>query len=112
MVLPEFNFINETRHFNFNRQDPFDLSLAELPKTTKDPLLASRELLSFKFNPEKDRINPQSRVAPQRIPLRLFEMENVDLFNVNNPQYVAIYAKEIFEHLLDVEVYFCDKFVN
>jgi len=103
--LPEYNFINETRHFNFLKQDPFDLSLAELPKTTKDPLLASRELLSFKFNPEKDRINPQSRVAPQRIPLRLFEMENVDLFNVNNPQYVAIYAKEIFEHLLDVEVY-------
>jgi len=110
IVLPDFNFVNEARHFNFAKQDPFDLSLAELPKTTKDPLLASRELLSFKFNPEKDRINPQSRVAPQRIPLRLFEMENCDLFNVNNPQYVSIYAKEIFEHLLNVEDNFCPRY--
>jgi len=86
--------------------------LAELPKTTKDPLLASRELLSFKFNPERERLHPQSRVAPQRIPLRLFEMENCDLLNVNNPQYVTTYAKEIFEHLLNVEVYSTIKFLN
>lgn len=88
------------------RQDMIDLSLAELPKTTKDPLLASRELLSSKQYQEglksTFQIGQTNRV--QKVPMNLFTMENCDILNVGNPQYVSVYAKEIFDHLLTVEV--------
>lgn len=80
-----------------------DLSLAELPKTTKDPLLASRELLSSKQGQDNQKYGLQTKRV-QKVPMNLFTMENCDILNVNNPQYVSVYAKDIFDHLIAVEV--------
>jgi len=86
------------------RYDMIDLSLAELPKTTKDPLLASRELLSSKTALEKSNIQTNGKTkCVQKVPMNLFTMENCDILNVSNPQYVSVYAKDIFDHLLAVE---------
>ena len=82
--------------------------MAELPKTTRDPLLASRELLSFnKLNLEKEKVALKVEIQTkrfQKIPMNLFSMENCDILEINNPQFVSVYAKEIFSHLLTVEV--------
>ena len=32
------------------------------------------------------------------------ELEEVDLANINNPQYVSMYAKPVFEYLRQIEV--------
>ncbi len=82
-----------------------DLSLAELPKTTKDPLLASRELLSSRSLQEREKTMTQVNAQQKKITKSITTMENCDVQAINNPQYVSLYAKEVFDHLLSVEVY-------
>jgi len=40
------------------------------------------------------------------------EMEDADIKELNNPQYVPQYAKEIYNYLRTVEVFFSDSFIN
>lgn len=85
-----------------------DLSAVEIPKTTRDPLLASRELLSHKQNIDKEKLyskaEMQQKRPPQKAPMNLYTMENCDLLELNNPQYVVGYVKEIFDYLTAAEV--------
>jgi hypothetical protein len=105
-LASDTNITDSTKVIEGYRSDGIDLGSLELPKTTRDPLLASRELLSLKPNIEKEKVLPKVEVPPkrpQKVPMSLFTMENCDILEVGNPQYVSVYAKEIFDHLLSVE---------
>jgi len=90
-----------------------DLSMADFPKAFEDPLLASREILCTKSAGEKNKEVTKAENPPkklQKVSLNLFTMENCDILEINNPQYVSVYAKEIFENLKAVEGKYQAKF--
>jgi len=79
-----------------------DLSMADFPKSMKDPIIASRELLAAKPTLEKNKESIKPEALPrklQKVSLNLFAMENCDILEINNPQYASVYAKEIFKNL-------------
>ena len=81
--------------------------MADLPKSVREPLLASRELLSLKQTLEKQKSLPKydsQSLRLQKIPLNLSTMENCDILEIKNPQFVSVYAKEIFDGLVSIEV--------
>lgn len=81
--------------------------MADLPKSVREPLLASRELLSLKQNLEKQKSLPKydsQSLRLQKVPLNLSTMENCDILEIKNPQFVSVYAKEIFDGLVAIEV--------
>lgn len=88
----------------------------EIPKTTRDPLLSNKDL-SFNHEPFQDKklhhnhtksmaienANPTTTPTLKAFP-NYAEMEDADIQEINNPQYVPQYAKEIFNYLRTVEV--------
>jgi len=105
---------NEMRVADVIGNTEADLSLADFPKAPGDPLLASREILCSKPVVEKSKAAVNVEVQPKRLQkkasLNLFTMENCDILEINNPQYVSLYAKEIFDNLKAVEEKYQAKF--
>jgi hypothetical protein len=95
------------------KMDPINI---EIPKTTRDPLLSAKDL---NFNLESfqekklhhnhtksmaiENANSISSPTFKSFP-NFAEMEDADIQEINNPQFVPQYAKEIFNYLRTVEV--------
>ena len=81
-----------------------------MPKTTRDPLLANKDL-SLCLDYEKKVYPNHSKsmvLEPFLFPTQKShstkDMEETDIQEINNPQYVPHYAKEIFVYLRSIEV--------
>ena len=110
MMTNDLILDNEMKNVDTSGSSIADMSMADLPKAMRDPIVASREILgSAKPIVEKNKVEvkPECQTRKvQKVSMNLFIMENCDILVINNPQYTSVYAKEIFENLKAVEVFY------
>lgn len=75
----------------------------ELGNTTADPLLLGKDC-SGTGQISKKELSVDAPEITERIPTEFSKLEEFDIKNIENPQYVAHYAPEIFEYMHQIEV--------